>query len=124
MGPRLTGRAPRLILERWDFGEFELVVSPALIEELKRVVSYPRVKKLMREDADRDLLEALSSFAIHVDDPATMPPVKSEDPDDNYLIALAMAERAALVSGDRHLTDLRGTIPVFSPAEFLDYLPA
>lgn len=122
-GASPTGSAPRLILERWDSGEFELVVSPALIEELKRVLSYPRVKKMMRDDADRDLLEALSSFAIHADDPATMPPVKSEDPDDNYLIALAMAERAALVSGDRHLTDLRGTIPVFSPAEFLDYLP-
>jgi len=48
--------------------------------------------------------------------------VHSRDPDDDYLIALASAHRAALVSGDKHLLALEGEIPVFSPRAFLDLL--
>lgn len=39
-------------------------------------------------------------------------------PDDDYLIALASAQRAALVSGDKHLLGFEGEIPVFSPRTF------
>ena len=52
-------------------------------------------------------------------DPPGLPPIRSEDPADDYLIALAAAERAVLISGDRHLTVLAGRIPVRTPAEFL-----
>jgi predicted nucleic acid-binding protein len=48
--------------------------------------------------------------------------VRSKDPGDDYLIALAASERALLVSGDGHLLDLREQIPVYSPREFLKLL--
>ena len=54
-----------------------------------------------------------------VEDPESDPPVACADPDDDYLIALAHQEEAALVSGDRQLLALAGTIPVFAPGEFL-----
>jgi predicted nucleic acid-binding protein len=41
------------------------------------------------------------------------------DPGDDYLIALAAAARAVIVSGDRHLLDMRDELPVQSPAGFL-----
>ncbi|MBA2420337.1 MAG: hypothetical protein H0V57_04320 [Thermoleophilaceae bacterium] len=50
----------------------------------------------------------------------TAPPVRSEDQGDDYLIALAAEQRAALVSGDKHLLALAGRIPVYSPREFID----
>jgi predicted nucleic acid-binding protein len=50
--------------------------------------------------------------------PEAPPPVRCKDPDDDYLIALAHSRSAALISGDRHLLELAGKIPVFSPAEF------
>jgi predicted nucleic acid-binding protein len=52
----------------------------------------------------------------------TTPPTCSVDPGDDYLIALASSQRAALVSGDKHLLDLAGKIPVFSPREFIRLL--
>lgn len=119
-----NGAAPRRLLEKWDGGEFELVVSPLLVAELTRVLGRPRIQKRLRDGADQDLLEALERSAIRAEDPTDEPTPHSADPNDDYLIALAMKHRAALVSGDRHLTDLQGTIPVFSPAEFLDYLAA
>jgi predicted nucleic acid-binding protein len=64
----------------------------------------------------------LAQVARTEPDPSTPGPARSADPDDDYLIALAAEHRAALVSGDRHLLDLRGSIPAFSPAEFLALL--
>jgi predicted nucleic acid-binding protein len=64
----------------------------------------------------------LADSASVVGDPDTDPPVHSRDPDDDYLIALASAHRAALVSGDKDLLALEREIPVFSPRAFLDLL--
>jgi predicted nucleic acid-binding protein len=57
-------------------------------------------------------------------DPTGPPPVRSDDPGDDYLIALAAAERAVLVSGDSHLTSLAPRVPVRTPTEFLADLGA
>jgi predicted nucleic acid-binding protein len=50
--------------------------------------------------------------------------VRSADPKDDSLVALAAAERAVIVSGDTHLTDLADRIPVCRAAEFLAELDA
>jgi predicted nucleic acid-binding protein len=50
------------------------------------------------------------------------PPVRARDSGDDYLIALAAAQRAALVSGDKYLLAPEAEIPVFSPRAFLDLL--
>jgi hypothetical protein len=44
------------------------------------------------------------------------------DPGDEYPIALAASERAALVSGHKHLQALSERMPIFAPAKFLDLL--
>jgi predicted nucleic acid-binding protein len=64
----------------------------------------------------------VADSASVVVDPDADPPVHSRDPNDDYLIALASAHRAALVSGDEDLLALEGEIPVFSPRAFLDLL--
>ena len=54
--------------------------------------------------------------------PGREPPVHAVDPDDDYLLALAAAERAVLVSDDAHLTILADRFPVRTPAAFLAQL--
>jgi hypothetical protein len=49
--------------------------------------------------------------------PVDPQPVSSSDAG-NYLIALAAAPNAGLVSGDRHLVDFKGRLHVYSPATF------
>ena len=56
------------------------------------------------------------------EDPEEPPPVRSADPGDGYLIALAAARRSILVSGNRHLLDLAGRIPVLDPKRFRERL--
>lgn len=116
--------SPAQVLRAWQHGEFELVVSPALLAELERAFAYPKLRKRIESEEARRVLEWLGGSARSAGDPDEPPPVRSRDPGDDYLIALAQSESAALVSGDEHLLELAGGIPVFSPARFLHLLEA
>lgn len=50
--------------------------------------------------------------------PAGPPPVGSRDPDDDYLLALAISRRAYLVTGDQDLLVLSDDFPILTPAQF------
>lgn len=111
--------SPARLLPSWQAGAFELVVSPQLLAELRRALGYPKLARLV-PPADADAFAAWLGRAAHLAaDPPGPPPVRSEDPADDYVVALAAAERAVLVSGDGHLTAMAGRIPVRTPAEFL-----
>lgn len=113
--------APAQLVVRWLAGDFELVVSDRLLSELRRALRYPKLReRISTEEADA-LVERLRELARLAPDPRR-PLRRSADPGDDYLIALAEAERAALVSGDRHLLDLADRLPVWSPRDFLDSL--
>lgn len=45
--------------------------------------------------------------------------MRSRDPDDDYLVALASSAGAALISVDKDLLVLAGDFPVFAPRDFL-----
>lgn len=115
---------PARIVEAWQDGRFDILVSPLLLAELERAFTYPKLRRRIPIDEAERIIDWLARFAILVDDPATAPPVRSSDPDDDYLITLAAAEQAMLVSGDDHLLALRSGLPIHSPAEFLALLTA
>jgi len=101
-------------------GRYELVVSPLLLDEL--------TDALARKKAGLDAAEVASYVAemgerTVIDDPAE-PGRWSRDPDDDYLVALALAADAdALVTGDRDLLHLiEAPLPVLTPRVFLDRL--
>jgi putative PIN family toxin of toxin-antitoxin system len=114
--------APAGVLRALAAGEFELIASQALLDELERALAYPKLRRHISEPDAAELVRLVADSATVVIDPDADPPVHSRDPDDDYLIALASAHRAALVSGDKHLLALEGEIPVFSPRAFLDLL--
>ena len=111
--------SPARLLLAWQAGAFELVASPALLAELARALGYPKLARLI-PPADVDAFVAwIGRSAILAVDPMAAPAIRSVDPNDDYLLALAAAERAVLVSGDRHLTVLADRLPIRTPAEFL-----
>jgi uncharacterized protein len=116
-----AGNAARL-LEAWQHGEFELIASNPLLEELERALGYPKLRRHISEEDAHRVLRWLTESATVVDDPADPPPVRSADSGDDYLIALAASRDAILVSGDRHVLDLAARIPVLEPALFLKHL--
>jgi putative PIN family toxin of toxin-antitoxin system len=114
--------APARLLEAWREGAFELIVCPALLAEVERALAYPKVlTRIERIDAER-FIGVLTELAEIVPDPHEPSAVRSSDPGDQYLVALATREQVPLVSGDKHLLALRGQAPVLSPREFLEQI--
>ena len=114
--------APARILRAWIEGAFELVVSEALLAELARALEYPKIADRVAAGERSELLALLRAEAELSPDPVAPPPRESSDPADNYLIALSADQRAPLVSGDKHLLDLAGELPILTPREFLKLL--
>ena len=112
--------APARIFREWLDGGYDLIVSPLLLAELERVLGYPKLRERVSKAEAQELIELLRRGADQRGDPSLTPPVRSADPGDDYLIALASASQAVLVSGDRHLLRLSNDLPVYAPAQFLE----
>jgi putative PIN family toxin of toxin-antitoxin system len=115
--------APRAVLTAWTQERFELVASPALLEELRDVLARPKLRRWVGVQAAADYLAGLGHDVLLIADPPPIPGL-TPDPDDDYLVALARAAAADyLVSGDRHLLELTDPDPpVLTPREFLALL--
>lgn len=111
--------APAQLMAAWMVGRLELVISPALLDELARVLAYPKIAQRIAPDDAAAYLDLLHTRAARRPDPDTPPPIRCADPDDDYLIALAHASASALVTGDAALLALAERIPVFAPRDFL-----
>src|SRR5262245_52899587 len=96
---------------RWLVGEFELVVSEALLSELQRALTYPKIVSPVTPFEAKRFIGALRRTADVVAD-AEDPALSSVDLGDDYLLALAARSSAILVSGDRHLLELSDQLPV------------
>jgi len=113
-----TGTPAKLLLAARE-GSFDLIASPLLLEELTAVLQRDKFRRYVDLDVVTAYLALVRREAELAPDPEGPPPIRCADPDDDYLIALAHSQNAALISGDRHLLELAGRIPVFAPAEFL-----
>jgi len=113
-------RPPAALLDRWRDGEFDLVVSPALLTELEDVLLRAKFLARISEDDVHGYVDALSADGLMFSDPDE-PDRVTPDPDDDYIVALAVAAGADLiVSGDAHLTGLvHPPIPVLTPRELV-----
>ena len=83
-----------------------LVVSLELLSELTRVLAYPRVRRLhgRGDDEIADFIGSIESIALVVPLPSPLPRIVPHDPDDDMLVATALAGRAdALCTRNRHL---------------------
>ncbi len=112
---------PAQVLLRWLAGEFELIVSRELLDELARALTYPKLRSRVPADDATAFVSLLRDAAQVATDPVQRPS-RASDPADDYLLALAEAEQAVLVSGDKHLLTLAPELPVTSARAFLGTL--
>ena len=114
----LSDGAPRRGLSRCLQHEATLLQSPATLQELVEVIRRPKFH--FTENEIHRMLAAVASVA-EVVDPTTTLQVVVDDPDDDRFLELAIDGRAdRIISGDRHLLDLkefRG-IPIVRAADF------
>jgi putative PIN family toxin of toxin-antitoxin system len=117
--------APGALLVAWLAGEFELIVCPALLDELGRVLIRPKFRRYLSEKQAEVFVAQLAKHAEMAADPEVAAGL-TRDPDDDYLVALARTAGAdVLVSGDTDLTSLKDPEPpILTPRAFLTMLEA
>jgi putative PIN family toxin of toxin-antitoxin system len=93
---------------RTVLAEHELLLSPTVIEELRRTL----VEKIgVPEQTVRDIVTFLRASASVLDATPPAAPVEVRDPDDAVILAEALAGKAdVLVTGEKDLLDL-GAVP-------------
>jgi putative PIN family toxin of toxin-antitoxin system len=116
------GGVPGRILAAWSAGDLVLVLSPAILEEYRRVG-----RELGRQHPDLNtafepVLTLIAMNAMIVDAPQFSQPV-SGDPDDDMFLAAALATHTQfIVSGDKDLLRVSGWrgIAVLTPRQFFE----
>jgi putative PIN family toxin of toxin-antitoxin system len=91
---------PDNIYQAWRTRRFELITSQWQLDEFRRVSRYPKLRKYLQPIEAGNLINGLRHQALLLE---TLPEVDlSNDPDDNPLLAMAIATEADyLVSGDK-----------------------
>ncbi len=117
-----SGAAPRL-LDLWRTGTFELIASPQLVQEAREALLRPRIAGrygITPEDVEA-LAHRIEEESIWLADPQAPPRAVPGDPDDDYLVALALAgEAEALVTRDRHFEGVQvGGLRILFPGVFV-----
>jgi uncharacterized protein len=98
----LGGTVTRPILEAWRAGEFLVLISQPLFDELKAVAQRPRLRQRINPAQAKALLEQLRWRGQWVE--ATAIPPRCRDPKDHPVLATALSGDAdAIVSGDGDL---------------------
>ncbi len=115
---------PFKVVKLWEDEVIVLITSVATIEEAERVLNYPKIRKryaLTSDDIQRTVANLLK-YSVLIQDP-TIPNVIEQDPDDNKILATAIAGKADyIISGDMHLLTLKNYrgIEIVTPKRFYE----
>ena len=119
-GLMYPGSTPGRLVRAWSEARFELVMTVEQLSEIGRVLSYPKIRKIL--EWDRATIEGflkqlyLRSTLVDISGTAASVPA---DPGDNFMLATLIASEAeCLLTGDAGLLELRDRYPVLTPAEF------
>ena len=118
---------PALILNLALKGMVELVISRAIIQELHKVLNYPKLIKLLKKNGVttkevESVIDNLDTIGEITKGELVLNVIKN-DPTDNIILACAVEGRADfIISGDVHLLSLNKfqEIEFVDPATFLD----
>ena len=115
---------PGRILDLIKQNQVELILSPAIIKEIKRILLYPKLQKYHRKTAQEidAYFEDILMFAWIVEGEGVVDIIEDDPSDNKYLACAYEGEADYIVSGDHHLLDIetyRGT-GILKAKSFLD----
>jgi hypothetical protein len=118
-----------LAVENWMYRQTlvnNLVVSESIVEEIKRILLYPKLKKihgLEKEEIDF-FFDDLIAFAYFTPEELKLEAVPNDPSDNKYLVCAVEGKADYIISGDHHLLALGiwEGINIITAKEFLDLL--
>ncbi len=114
--------APGRLVDLAVEGRFVLATSEPLLDELKRVLAYPRLAPFLQTTPE--LTRLVAEVAVVVEPTGKIERIERDPADNRVLEAAAAAHADHIVSGDRDLLDLGEFegIAILRPREFLSLL--
>jgi putative PIN family toxin of toxin-antitoxin system len=114
---------PDAIYRAWRSARFELVTSTVQLDELRRASRYPKFKAILQPHRVGAMLNNMQRAVVIEHLPNLPSGIEASDPNDAYLLAMALAgEVDYLVTGDHRAGLLqRGSIGrtrIATPATF------
>ena len=111
---------PGRIVAAWIDAQFELVMSLAQVDEVVRVLAYPKIRRRLRwgEERIESFIKQLHVRAEVIDLSSTAAEVPRDPKDSPVLAPLVAANAELLVTGDDDLLALRSRYPIETPTEF------
>ncbi len=96
---------PHQIFEAWREGRFEVITCREQLDEIRRASRYPRLQRILQAHRVGTMINHLQRARIVEKLPVD---TETDDPDDAFLLALAMTGIAdVLVTGDHRAGLLR-----------------
>lgn len=109
------------IIKKWQTFKFESVSSPYILQEIAKVLTYPKIENRLKWDHTQiqTYLDLLSFYSEVVAVSEIVAHVKTDPKDSPILSTLIISHADFLVSGDNDLLDLKDEYPILTIVEFL-----
>jgi hypothetical protein len=114
---------PAKVIKLVQEGKIQLVMSSGIIDEIRAVLLYPKIMKRHRRSPEQInvFLKKLLKVAVITHSEPKLDVIKEDHSDNKYLECAVEGKADYIISGDKHLTDLkffRG-VKIVGPALFL-----
>ena len=120
------GGKPYHILSAFLENKIEIILSDRILEEIRRVLYYDRIKakRWMNDDKVEELIANFKESCVPTPDVLNLSVVKEDPTDDKFIIAAVEGVADYIVTGNDHLLNLREYqgIKIITPASFLEIL--
>jgi len=115
------GGLPREIINLWKQGKLTLCLSQGIVDEYLEVLNRLGLK-------DRKEMEQIAQLfaegwnALYTTETPKLQVIEADPDDDKFLECAVALQSKLIISGDRHLKDLKKyiDIEILSPREFID----
>ena len=120
--------APLQLYKAFTIKQFLLITSPSILAEVEDVINRKKVIKYHRRNLEqrKEIMKQLVKLSyVTLESVTTEDVIIERDPDDDKFLDAAIEGNADfIVSGDRHLLDLKAYegIKILTPKEFLQLL--
>lgn len=117
---------PFQIVNRWLRKEFDVLITQAILDEVARVLRYPRIARrhrLSEPDITR-FVEMLTQYGMLIEPAERLGVVVDDESDNRYLECAVAGSADYLVTGDEHLLGIQSYrgVYILNPAEFVALL--
>lgn len=119
----LFGGTPGRLIDLWKAGRIKIFICKEIVDEIVRVLAYPRFQ--LSENEINYLLYYEILAYTEIVEIGSGPEIISQDPSDDKFIRCAQAAGASfIISGDKHLLSAKTfkKIKILTPAGFLKTL--